>query len=444
MASLRRNKALSPDGETAKFLYTIIKQLDLKIIDWNIVADGLGITNGHAARMRYSRFKQHIEGIPTQSRSAKAKNDGKKEGKAAKGQKRKSPDGEEGGKVENKAEKMHEPAKEEVFKMEAAASDILVASVKPEPGIKTEPALDHPLQACHGSQTVDVKLEQMPANTTQPPHDDPSTTEPKQEPGAKKRSPSGQAKPKSPVVTTIKPEPEPPAPAATINHAPAHPPAPAAAAMKPFIYPPPSGWYPIPTPHHHHFPPPPPPPVLPMPSFNNVATEAITFDANPYRALHSPSQMSVLPEMRPPHSPPPAMSAPPEMRPLHPPPDMTTVALSDLHLSPSESAAMPRPAPSWGCSGWAAQPWPEQAVDDDQGVRPSAAQPLPVLLEQSLPSAIMMVEEARSGIVKAEPGTEQSKQAMDEGVRPAVKHEPSTEDEPMPEAVSVKSEAVVT
>ena len=432
MASLRRNKALSPDGETAKFLYTIIKQLDLKIIDWNVVADGLGITNGHAARMRYSRFKQHIEGIPTQSRSTKNKNDDKKEGKAAKGQKRKSPDGEEGGKEESKAEKKHEPVKEEVFKMEAAVSDILVTSVKPEPGIKTEPALDHPLQACHGPQTVDVKVEQMPANTTQPPHDDASTTKPKQEPSAKKRTPSGQAKPKSPVVTTIKPEPEPPAPAATIKHAPAHPPAPAAAAMKPFIYPPPSGWYPIPTPHHHHYPPPPSPLLpLPLPSFNTAATDAITFDANPYRALHSPSQMSLVP-------------SPPEMRSLLPPSDVTTVALSDLHLSPSESAAMLRPVPSLGYSGWAAQPWPEQAVDDHQGVRPSAAQPLSVLLEQSMPSAIMMVEEARSGIVKAEPGTEQSVSAMDEGVRPAVKHEPSTEDEPMPDAVSVKSEAVVT
>jgi hypothetical protein len=61
MASLRRNKTLSPDGQTARFLYTIIKQLDLKAIDWNLVAGSLEITNGHAARMRYSRFKQHME-----------------------------------------------------------------------------------------------------------------------------------------------------------------------------------------------------------------------------------------------------------------------------------------------------------------------------------------------------------------------------------------------
>ena len=29
-----------------------------------MVADQLDITNGHAARMRFSRFKQHMEGIP--------------------------------------------------------------------------------------------------------------------------------------------------------------------------------------------------------------------------------------------------------------------------------------------------------------------------------------------------------------------------------------------
>lgn len=68
MASLRRSRVLSPDGQTAKFLYTIIKQLDLKAIDWNEVASGLDITNGHAARMRYSRFKAQIEGLPTQSK----------------------------------------------------------------------------------------------------------------------------------------------------------------------------------------------------------------------------------------------------------------------------------------------------------------------------------------------------------------------------------------
>ena len=92
MASLRRNKTLSPDGQTARFLYTIIKQLDLKAIDWNLVAGSLEITNGHAARMRYSRFKQHMEGATTQPRTPRAGKKEKegKEGKegAMKGKKR--------------------------------------------------------------------------------------------------------------------------------------------------------------------------------------------------------------------------------------------------------------------------------------------------------------------------------------------------------------------
>src|SRR5436853_3647050 len=44
MASLRKSKALSPDGQTARFLYTILKQLDMKTVDWNLIADGLDIT----------------------------------------------------------------------------------------------------------------------------------------------------------------------------------------------------------------------------------------------------------------------------------------------------------------------------------------------------------------------------------------------------------------
>ena len=71
MSTPRRSKALSPDGQTARFLYTIIKQLDLKSIDWTLVAASLEITNGHAARMRYSRFKQQMEGQTTQSKPAK-------------------------------------------------------------------------------------------------------------------------------------------------------------------------------------------------------------------------------------------------------------------------------------------------------------------------------------------------------------------------------------
>ncbi|KAK2746197.1 hypothetical protein FQN57_003319 [Myotisia sp. PD_48] len=91
MSAVKRSKTMPADGQTAKFLYTILKQLDLKIvsrnsllelemntnspdqIDWNQVASQLEITNGHAARMRFSRFKQHMEGSSTASRTARPK-----------------------------------------------------------------------------------------------------------------------------------------------------------------------------------------------------------------------------------------------------------------------------------------------------------------------------------------------------------------------------------
>ena len=83
MASLRRSKTLAADGQTTRFLYTILKQLDLKTVDWALVASTLDITNGHAARMRYSRFRQHMEGIPTQPRGSRGNGPAKE--KEAKG-----------------------------------------------------------------------------------------------------------------------------------------------------------------------------------------------------------------------------------------------------------------------------------------------------------------------------------------------------------------------
>lgn len=99
-ASSRRGKAIDTDGPTPKFLYAILKQLDLKSVrmdpkaktshyvlsilianlsqvDWNLIASQLEISNGHAARMRYSRFRQQMEGT-TGSRGSRAKKNPKK------------------------------------------------------------------------------------------------------------------------------------------------------------------------------------------------------------------------------------------------------------------------------------------------------------------------------------------------------------------------------
>ncbi|RDW70740.1 uncharacterized protein DSM5745_08251 [Aspergillus mulundensis] len=69
---VRRSKTMPIDSPTAKFLYTIIKQLDLKGIDWSLVASQLDISNGHAARMRYHRFRNQMEGYQPQQRKRAA------------------------------------------------------------------------------------------------------------------------------------------------------------------------------------------------------------------------------------------------------------------------------------------------------------------------------------------------------------------------------------
>ncbi|EEP79281.1 predicted protein [Uncinocarpus reesii 1704] len=111
MATLKRSKTLPADGQTTKFLYTILKQLDLKSIDWNLVASQLDITNGHAARMRFSRFRQHMEGISTTPRTPRPKKP-----KATKAK----------------------PKKQSFSDLKAQPEP---PKIKPEPAIKVEPSL---------------------------------------------------------------------------------------------------------------------------------------------------------------------------------------------------------------------------------------------------------------------------------------------------------------
>ncbi|KAI1734943.1 hypothetical protein F4680DRAFT_329645 [Xylaria scruposa] len=74
------------DNAMTRFLFAILKQKNLKDIDWNQVAHDpiltQEITNGHAARMRYSRFRAAMLGLepvrrtrtgPTKSRVTKSK-----------------------------------------------------------------------------------------------------------------------------------------------------------------------------------------------------------------------------------------------------------------------------------------------------------------------------------------------------------------------------------
>ncbi|KAL4960309.1 uncharacterized protein BDV14DRAFT_204840 [Aspergillus stella-maris] len=74
----RRNKAIPTDSAPARFFYAMLRQLDLKNIDWNLVASENEISNGHAARMRYHRFRNQIENIQPQKRKSKANKTSKK------------------------------------------------------------------------------------------------------------------------------------------------------------------------------------------------------------------------------------------------------------------------------------------------------------------------------------------------------------------------------
>ncbi|KLU81623.1 hypothetical protein MAPG_00708 [Magnaporthiopsis poae ATCC 64411] len=66
------------DNAMARFLFAILRQKCLKDIDWNKVASDpvllQPITNGHAARMRYSRFRSSMLGIEPQRRNRTAGN----------------------------------------------------------------------------------------------------------------------------------------------------------------------------------------------------------------------------------------------------------------------------------------------------------------------------------------------------------------------------------
>ncbi|RAH82570.1 hypothetical protein BO86DRAFT_428338 [Aspergillus japonicus CBS 114.51] len=81
MQNTKRGKAVPTDTPASKFLYAILKQLDLRSVDWNLVATDLEISNGHAARMRYSRFRQQMEGNVPSTRAPRAKKDNPKSNK---------------------------------------------------------------------------------------------------------------------------------------------------------------------------------------------------------------------------------------------------------------------------------------------------------------------------------------------------------------------------
>ncbi|KAL8729259.1 MAG: hypothetical protein Q9166_004880 [cf. Caloplaca sp. 2 TL-2023] len=141
------------DAAVSQFLYTILKQLDLKSIDWQAVADELEITNGHAARMRYSRFKQQMEGIipqhrkPKESTPRKRKNKSDKPADPDKKQKQEGQTAASIDSTEHMAPETAEPAvkQETIIKSEDATKQ--KRTIETEPTVKSENATvyDKPL-----------------------------------------------------------------------------------------------------------------------------------------------------------------------------------------------------------------------------------------------------------------------------------------------------------
>lgn len=148
---------------------------DLAQIDWNAVAKELDITNGHAARMRYSRFKQQMEGPTSTTRKprgagAPRKRKEKADG-ASKPAKKRKKDGESQAKDEEPGEtqtmtgiepNMSSVKTEQVVEPETFTKPEPI--VKPEPCVKQEPAepgLDSFPVAPMNSETPNMELSAM-------------------------------------------------------------------------------------------------------------------------------------------------------------------------------------------------------------------------------------------------------------------------------------------
>ncbi|KAL2694448.1 hypothetical protein Neosp_001026 [[Neocosmospora] mangrovei] len=114
---------MTPNSENAmaRFLLAILNQKNLKDIDWNqVAADPVllqPITNGHAARMRFARFRATVNGHEPQKRNRTAD------------------------KSRVTKSKKTQPAKREsLIKAETGVNLSSYAQVRPSPKIKQEPS----------------------------------------------------------------------------------------------------------------------------------------------------------------------------------------------------------------------------------------------------------------------------------------------------------------
>lgn len=135
------------DNAMTRFLFAILQQKCLKDIDWNKVAHdpilAQEITNGHAARMRYSRFRAAMLGIEPQKRKRTTTAGENRVTKRKKDDKSKKAD--TTASTTNEDTKSDEP--DNRIKTEPKATDAAAPKVKEEPLLVTAPSpLDTPTQ----------------------------------------------------------------------------------------------------------------------------------------------------------------------------------------------------------------------------------------------------------------------------------------------------------
>ncbi|KAH6645978.1 hypothetical protein BKA67DRAFT_540972 [Truncatella angustata] len=141
------------DNVMARFLFAILQQKNLKDIDWNKVACNpllaQEITNGHAARMRYSRFRSAMLNLEPQRRNRTTKEKANRVTKS------------------KKEPKDSKSKKEDVVKTESVAGSASVAesteAPSPSPRIKQER-----VPPTYNSRLTPASMSTTPAAATHP------------------------------------------------------------------------------------------------------------------------------------------------------------------------------------------------------------------------------------------------------------------------------------
>lgn len=145
-------------------------------VDWNLVAADMEITNGHAARMRFARFKNQMEGTVPKARAPRDKSRAPKAKRVKTKDEKKEEDGgekallklklEEGGAAADSAAASGEPAEQ---------APVRSPAVKPEPADDVVLGdADAPGEAVHESE-LPTQTTHM---TTTPSHSPPNSNNP--------------------------------------------------------------------------------------------------------------------------------------------------------------------------------------------------------------------------------------------------------------------------